>query len=188
MGEGPRWVDGCGGGEDLRFCWRGSWRRRVLDVGDGEGCTEQGDWFTSETWAGKAPCWRHDDFPYITVSEVFDAAAGVRVIARDCFMLETLSVHVRPKLRIQGVKSTPETPHHANPSQSRSSSRSGISSGSGSDNSSHDDEEHAEGPDGQEVQFTDGFWAELMGKGFICGDERWIVGEDRKGDVTILHF
>ncbi len=53
-------------------------------------------------WPGWAPCWRHEDFPYLTVTEMVDLAAGVRIAARHCFMLETLSVHVRPKIWVKG--------------------------------------------------------------------------------------
>jgi len=39
-----------------------------------------------------------------------------------------------------------------------------------------------------EVQFFDSMWGELMAKGHIAGDERWIVGEDEKGFVTVVRF
>jgi hypothetical protein len=155
QGDGPRWVDDCGGSGDdgMGFCWRGPrpGKRSSEDVADEE----------RESWPGRAPCWRHDDFPYLTVSEMFDPAAGVRISARHCFMLETLSVHVRPKLRVAGAD------------------WGGGFVGSGT---------RIEGPDGDEVQFGDEWWCELLGKGVICGDERWIVGEDEEGDITVLQF
>ncbi|KAL7798537.1 hypothetical protein V8C37DRAFT_368209 [Trichoderma ceciliae] len=239
IGEGPRWVDDCGGGGgvDLRFCCRSRWRRQMTEMdddddddensgrgnGDGNGdsstgaaCSPGRAWDHSETWPGRAPCWRHDDFPYVTISEIFDASAGVRIIARDCFMLETLSVHIRPKIRVQGVgangsKSTSsaygESRRRRRRRRRRSSSGSSSGSGSGSSSSSSNNTSHpnhtqnqnpymdtskggatTQGPDGQEVQFADDMWSEIMAKGFICGDERWLVGEDAKGDVTILVF
>lgn len=39
-----------------------------------------------------------------------------------------------------------------------------------------------------EVQFLDSMWGELMAKGYIAGDERWILGEDEKGFITIVRF
>lgn len=144
IGDGPRWVDECGGPNGspeygMSFCSRGR----------------------KDTWPGRAPCWRHDDFPYLTVSKVYDAEAGVRITARHCFMMETLSVHVRPQLCV-----TRDTERE-------------DGSGSG---------KKLQGPDGEEVQFEDGLWADLLGKGCIVGDERWVVGEDEGGDVTILMF
>ncbi|EGR52203.1 uncharacterized protein TRIREDRAFT_119607 [Trichoderma reesei QM6a] len=253
VGAGPRWVDDCGGGGgvNLRFCWRGRWRRDMTEMeededddndGDGEasvGGTDDDDdgdddkkrgiwsperaWSHSQTWPGRAPCWRHDDFPYVTLSEVFDAAAGVRVIARDCFMLETLSVHIRPKIRVQGVgpngaklvsrrassgtdtkKTTRTFTNTATPSPQivknsttttaitageRKSTATITSNTAARTSTSTSTTTTTQGPDGHEVQFADAMWSEMMGKGFICGDERWLVGEDiAKGDVTILVF
>ncbi|KAL7946349.1 hypothetical protein V8C42DRAFT_320335 [Trichoderma barbatum] len=240
IGEGPRWVDDCGGGGgvNLPFCWGGRWRRRMTGTDDNTydvSDDSSGDandsypspertWNHSQTWPGHAPCWRHDDFPYVTVSEVFDAQAGVRVIARDCFMLETLSVHIRPKIRIQGVGASSAKFAARGNSISRTSrrrrrrtrrpsaARPGSGSSSSSNNSSTSSHSHShqnqsqshtpdgnettgnkggtttQGPDGQEVQFADDMWSEMMAKGFISGDERWLVGEDAQGHVTILFF
>ncbi|KAH0494055.1 hypothetical protein TgHK011_000690 [Trichoderma gracile] len=246
VGAGPRWVDDCGGGGgvNLRFCWRGRWRRDMTEMeeedDDGIMAHDDGDddddddasggededdrnggvwsperaWSHSQTWPGRAPCWRHDDFPYVTLSEVFDAAAGVRVIARDCFMLETLSVHIRPKIRVQGVgsngakvvsrrassgtnpkatTSTTSASCHSNSSQTAAIGKNNSDSGAGKKNATAaaaaaGTTTTTHGPDGHEVQFADAMWSEMMAKGFICGDERWLVGEDNKGDVTILVF
>ena len=155
LGDGPAWRDECGGKEtnddgenvDTSFCWR---RQRQHDAND--------------EWPGRAPCWRHDDYPYLSVSEVFDVAAGVRVTARQCFMMETLSVHVRPRLQL--CVETDSSVDWKKPMGGRMS----------------------KGPSGWEVQFADDMWSEVMGKGCIFGDERWIVGEDRQGDVTVLFF
>jgi hypothetical protein len=45
-----------------------------------------------------------------------------------------------------------------------------------------------EGPGGHEVQFADDLWCELLEKGFICGDEHRLLGEDRDGNITIVQF
>ncbi|QYT01067.1 F-box domain-containing protein [Trichoderma simmonsii] len=235
IGEGPRWVDDCGGGGgvNLPFCCDGRWARRLAGADDniydasdeslGDGNEKAWNSNHSHTWPGRAPCWRHDDWPYVTLSEVFDAAAGVRVIARECFMLETLSVHIRPKIRIQGIGESGAKFTARGTTMSRTSRRrkrrtrrpsiarsGGSSSGSSSSTTSHQGQNQApegnetaasssssnsgkggvttQGPDGQEVQFADDVWPEMMAKGFICGDERWLVGEDAKGDVTIIVF
>jgi hypothetical protein len=31
-------------------------------------------------------------------------------------------------------------------------------------------------------------WKQLLGKGKIAGDERWVVGEDTEGRITIVRF
>ncbi|OTA07431.1 hypothetical protein A9Z42_0083250 [Trichoderma parareesei] len=242
VGAGPRWVDDCGGGGgvNLRFCWRGRWRRDMTEMdededdgimphdddGDGEGSVGGDDdkrgiwsperaWSHSQTWPGRAPCWRHDDFPYVTLSEVFDAAAGVRVIARDCFMLETLSVHIRPKIRVQGVgpngaklvsrrassgtdtkKTTttmttttftntatpsPQTQTPIEKNSTTTTAAAAITEGGRKSTATTSNTAArtsttttTQGPDGHEVQFADAMWSEMMGKGFICGDERWL--------------
>lgn len=160
-------------------------------------------------WPGWAPCWRHEEFPYLTVGEVVDFRAGVRIAARHCFMLETLSVHVRPSLSlsVRGILGDGD----ASSSSSLGSSRGGEGRGRGG---SVDDQvsgrlramnqssgaSMARGTGGkkkarmrasggsEEVQFPDEMWDELLGRGYICGDERWLVGEDQEGRVTIARF
>lgn len=46
---------------------------------------------------------------------------------------------------------------------------------------------HMIGP-GYEVSLRDDLWQQLLGKGKICGDERWLVGENAKQEVVIAHF
>ncbi|KAK4116368.1 hypothetical protein N656DRAFT_841848 [Canariomyces notabilis] len=116
---------------------------------------------------GLAPCWRHEDFPYLTVTQIVDFAAGVRVTARDCFMLETMSVHVRPAVSVEGTGSPSDTEDDAG-RRRRSNVRA-----------------HARC---KELPFPDGMWSELMAKGHIAGDERWIVGEDYEGRITVVRF
>ncbi|RFU77938.1 f-box domain-containing, partial [Trichoderma arundinaceum] len=38
IGEGPRWVEDCGGGGgvNLRFCWRSRWRRQMTETNDND--------------------------------------------------------------------------------------------------------------------------------------------------------
>ncbi|KAL2257077.1 hypothetical protein VTK26DRAFT_690 [Humicola hyalothermophila] len=130
-------------------------------------------------WPGWAPCWRHDEFPYLTVAEMVDFAAGVRVTARHCFMLETLSVHVRPAVSVRGMESAADLgPDEA-----------GIGSGraSGGRRRRASTEKLVTGR-GCEVRFPDKMWSELIAKGQIAGDERWIIGEDEGGRITIVRF
>lgn len=49
--------------------------------------------------------------------------------------------------------------------------------------------ERLDGPTREgEVPFANNFWNSLLGKGYICGSERWVVGEDAVGDITIVYF
>ena len=131
-------------------------------------------------WPGWAPCWRHEDFPYLTVAEMVDFAAGVRVTARHCFMLETLSVHVRPAVSVKGTQ--PTTVDSSNGSDVAESSNTNV----------RRRRRASTGKSGigrvDEVQFSDNMWSELVAKGHIAGDERWIIGEDEKKRITILRF
>ncbi|KAJ3518277.1 hypothetical protein NM208_g14574 [Fusarium decemcellulare] len=40
----------------------------------------------------------------------------------------------------------------------------------------------------QEEFFQERIWEEMMARGHISGDERWVVGEDSEGDITVLRF
>jgi hypothetical protein len=84
------------------------------------------------------------------MSEMVDDAAGVRIVARQCFMVEALSVFVLPRISVQ--------------------------------------KEDEDGHEDSEVRFADHMWGELMGKGRICGDERFVVGENMEGKLTIVRF
>ncbi|KAI2621103.1 hypothetical protein GGR54DRAFT_600225 [Hypoxylon sp. NC1633] len=141
-GVGPRWVDECcaDGDVHMSFCPRAGSLSRVLARPPSN---------FDGTWPGWAPCWRHEEFPYLTVSEVVDAGAGVRMVARQCFMMEALSSFVLPKICLEEDQDEEETP---------------------------------------EVRFPDEMWEDLLAKGKIAGDERWVVGEDSKGKVTIVRF
>lgn len=211
---GPIWVDYCGANGDvnMNFCWRvadanGTGRPRTASGGASPQPAEdrsredlndqqprprapknpvgwpwsQGETalskptFASESnrWPGLAPCWRHEDFPYLTVTEMVDFAAGVRVAARRCFMLETLSAHVKPTVTFDATNRSPADLDNGGGGRStrrRSSSGGAVSARS------------------NEVHFPDHMWSELVAKGHIAGDERWIVGEDERGRITIVRF
>ncbi|KAJ4420035.1 hypothetical protein N0V82_004607 [Gnomoniopsis sp. IMI 355080] len=228
IAHGPAWLDKCGANGDvnLSFCSRldapsyfqptdtafytsgspGLWN------GTPPPGTRVRTTFTEEIraamhaspvrWPGWAPCWRHEEFPYLTVSEMVDFKAGVRVTARYCFMLETLSVHARPSLSIGGlgglsgaassVNSTTlvaqenniedtevlqTVPAHFN--GKLKAARKHEKRKAGEENEMDEDDE---------VQFADEMWDKLLGKGYICGDERWLIGEDREGSITIARF
>ncbi|ORY56710.1 uncharacterized protein BCR38DRAFT_355529 [Pseudomassariella vexata] len=177
VGMGPRWVEECcaDGDVHMSFCPRSgsvAKLRRDEEASDhpsGSAATSsssslsdpssspsgrEGDQnsVTYTNHPSQAPCWRHEEFPYLTVSEVVDAKAGIRIVARQCFMMETLSVFIVPRISVQEA---------------------GLD---------------GEGEESGEVRFADGMWAELMGKGVICGDERWVVGEDGDGRVTVVRM
>lgn len=178
IGDGPLWTDDCGGLSDGNYtmspCWRGQ-RRRAYARLMGE-----------EEWPGRAPCWRHDDFPYLTVSEVNDVAAGVRISARHCFMMETLSVHMKPKLCVHGVESA--VPWSDTSSSSSTASDKADKKLGGAQRRKAKKKRSSDGPEGREVQFDDTIWGQVMGNGVMVGDERWLIGEDGKGKITILYF
>lgn len=46
---------------------------------------------------------------------------------------------------------------------------------------------HMTGP-GYEVSLRDDLWQQLIVKGKICGDERWLIGENANQEVVIVHF
>lgn len=143
----------------------------------------------SARWPGWAPCWRHEDFPYLTVAEMVDFAAGVRVTARHCFMLETLSVHVRPAVAVKGIAAADRGSDDA-----AGGGRASVDARTGSDKpgTGRRRGSSTSGKGGsrrcEEVQFPDEMWSELVASGHIAGDERWIVGEDEKGRITIVRF
>lgn len=168
-------------------------------------------------WAGWAPCWRHEDFPYLSVGEVVDFRAGVRITARHCFMLETLSVHVRPSISVVELGVGGDGDDEPGQDEGGSSSDGGgggadasavarmarlerkLRSGmarrklrkrkvklgvDGGDGGQDDDGEGGH----EEVQFADDMWDRLLGKGCISGDERWLIGEDGKGTLSVVRF
>ncbi len=208
--SGPMWVDSCDANEDPPFesCWRvkdadgtpfatnpteavefalprGS---RLEDVSNEQWpqlSTNPMGWPwtlggmrsprlagspSTARWPGWAPCWRHENFPYLTVAEMVDFAAGVRVTARHCFMLETLSVHVRPAVAVKTPAEVTVDRDDGPSARRRASDAKYVAMRS------------------KEINFRHSIWPELVAKGHIAGDERWIVGEDEGGRVTIVRF
>ncbi|KAJ4394676.1 hypothetical protein N0V93_003895 [Gnomoniopsis smithogilvyi] len=227
--HGPPWLDKCGANGDVNLSFCSRLDKPSYFHSTDASCTSSGGspgiWngflpgsrtpnFTQEIraainasptrWPGWAPCWRHEEFPYLTVSEMVDFKAGVWVTARHCFMLETLSVHARPSLSIRGpgvgssaassVKSASTVQEiDAGLTQSVNTRLNGkLKAGEndkrkgGRERSVRGGEDEMGGDD--EVQFADEMWDRLLGKGFICGDERWLIGEDREGSITIVRF
>lgn len=236
--HGPRWLDQCGANGDvnLSFCSRldrPSWAhapaasRSSGSPGIWNGSLPTPTGRTAPTtlemraaalhappvrWAGWAPCWRHEEFPYLTVSEMVDFKAGVRVTARHCFMLETLSVHARPSLSVRGLGVVSRAPSPASTASSmgeeendaglapreqsintrlnrklKAGRDNGKKQRAGEERSARTAAASEAGGDG-EVQFADELWDRLLGKGYICGDERWLIGEDREGSITVVRF
>ncbi|KAI1137007.1 hypothetical protein F5Y05DRAFT_94258 [Hypoxylon sp. FL0543] len=152
-GVGPRWFDECcaDGDVHMSFCPRAGSLSRILGNRSNRLAGAGG------AWPGWAPCWRHEEFPYLTVSDAVDAGAGVRVVARQCFMMEALSSFVMPKISVQEERE-------------------------GGDLGEEERDQVSE------VQFPDQMWWELLAKGKIVGDERWVIGEDGLGRITIVRF
>lgn len=46
---------------------------------------------------------------------------------------------------------------------------------------------HMTGP-GCEVSLRDDLWQQLLGKGKIFGDERWLIGENANEEVVVVRF
>lgn len=147
-----------------------------------------------QRWPGWAPCWRHEDFPYLTVAEMVDFAAGVRITARHWFMLEMVSVHVRPgNISVKGV-STSATEEEddvieAGPSASANRpARTSYQKKAMEKKKRRSSSNATATGKSEEVRFADDMWSELVHKGYLAGDERWVLGEDEKGRITIVRF
>jgi hypothetical protein len=39
-----------------------------------------------------------------------------------------------------------------------------------------------------EISLKDNLWQNLLGKGKICGNERWLIGENNDQELVILRF
>ncbi|KAL7923983.1 hypothetical protein ACQKWADRAFT_288454 [Trichoderma austrokoningii] len=190
IGDGPRWVDECRGGTEANIqpSRRSSWRVHAADTYDED--SDDGEtrrWARhAETWPGRAPCWRHVDFPYLTMSEVLDVPAGIRVVARNCFMLAIISTFPLDKIYIQGV----------NKDGSIQRAKKARPSGSGSHSIpflNHSAQlavaRQSQGrKEDREIPFGTKMWPQIMSRGSIFGDERWLLGETPLGDVLILVF
>ncbi|KAK6227011.1 f-box domain-containing protein [Colletotrichum tabaci] len=137
-GTGPRWVNECGadGDAESSFCPAARAPPQTTAAA------------AVPIWPGRAPCWRHEEFPYLTVAESVDAAAGVRVCGRQCFTMETVSVNVGGSAPAAGAEAAVRC----------------------------------------ETQFEDDMWKTVLKGAALAGDERWIVGEDAAGDVSVVRF
>ncbi|KAK2593909.1 hypothetical protein QQS21_008371 [Conoideocrella luteorostrata] len=193
LSDGPVWADECGGSNRLQFCRIGP---RKIHKRDRIAFNLIQTSIEMETWPGRAPCWRHDDFPFLTLSAVYDAEAGVRFSARRCFMMELLSVHTKPQLCVKGVDVALVDDSSSSSGGSSSEREPGQPShrtlprplDSAKTKRRRRRTRSLGGPYGKELHFKDSLWDDMMGKGYMCGDERWLVWENRNGDVTILSF
>ncbi|GKT42102.1 uncharacterized protein ColSpa_02283 [Colletotrichum spaethianum] len=158
-GTGPRWVHECGADGDAERSFCPAARSRPCSTAE-------------TTWPGKAPCWRHEEFPYLTVAEFVDAGAGVRVCGRRCFTMETVSV---------SVNGSHGRGHQGDGETSRDTTGAGAVSADKPDAA-------AETAVRKEVQFEDDMWKTLMKGAALAGDERWVIGEDATGDVSVVRF
>lgn len=41
---------------------------------------------------------------------------------------------------------------------------------------------------GYEISLRDDLWQQLLAKGKICGDERWLIGENMNQEIVVVHF
>ncbi|KAK1600372.1 F-box domain-containing protein [Colletotrichum navitas] len=145
-GAGPRWVHECGADGDAERSFCPVARSRPGAAAE-------------TAWPGRAPCWRHEEFPYLTVAEAVDAAAGVRVCGRRCFAMTTVSASVD-----DGGRRRDDAPGEGEASAGAETAVRG------------------------EAQFDDDMWKTLMKGAALAGDERWVIGEDTAGDVSVVRF
>lgn len=118
-----------------------------------------------------------------------DSRAGVRITARHCFLLELLSTHVRPSLSLS-VRPSPSPPVSPSPSlpSSPSEPRRRRAAKAKTKAKHKDAPTRGSRPDVAEAQFEDDMWDELVDGGYICGEERWLIGQDRAKRITIVRF
>ncbi|CAH0049639.1 unnamed protein product [Clonostachys solani] len=175
---GPKWVDECGCeviGDSLSSLSRGG----TLLPHQAERI------FDPPSWPGRAPCWRHRLYPWLTLSEVLDADAGIRIAARHS-LYNHREPELQPVLFVQGVDAS-----HFRDIETPGSSALDEKNGDTEDvNQKVNDTlgKKRDGRDGYEVQFSPYYWGRLMTKGTIYGDERWLMGEGENGTITILQF
>lgn len=103
-------------------------------------------------------CWRHESFPYITLSQAHDTAAGVRFKASQFFGRKVITVSFPPGIYPYHSDKRPETPCESHSLMN------------------------------EDVSFFWGRFDSLMAKGRIYGDERWLIGEDKNGHLNVLRF
>lgn len=115
----------------------------------------------------KAPCWRHGRFPEHVVAEAVDEGAGVRVYAAWMWTMEQSGGLELARL----VACVP---------------RAGAVARTGAAGES--EEKAFEKMRPVEVEMEQGLFTRLAGRGKICGDERWLVGDDGAGNVVVCRF
>lgn len=125
-----------------------------------------------------------------------DFAAGVRITARHCFMLETVSVCVRNAC----ISVKPGLPLHMEVGEKDGEEDDNYNNNNNDDdrrserkkenrNKGHKGGKGSKRGRGEEVQFADEMWSQLVGKrGYLAGDERWVLGEDEEGRITVVRF
>ncbi|KAH6898549.1 hypothetical protein B0T10DRAFT_555857 [Thelonectria olida] len=182
VGYGPRYLEECDAtGRLCVSCWN---RTTTCIRQNGRG---------PPTKPTLAPCWRHDDFPFVTVSQVLDADAGVRISARQCFKLRRLSVQIPPETRRvfenDHQRERDKRPRSGGWEITRAHFA-GMTEWSDMEIEALEGmHERLDGPNRKdEVPFSNNLWNSLLGKGFISGSERWVVGEDAVGDITVVCF
>lgn len=106
----------------------------------------------------KPQCWRHESFPYVTVSQAHDAAAGVRFKAIQFFRRQDITVSFPPGIY----------PHQTDKWEEQLLRKHPLGN--------------------EQLSFFLGTFDSLTAKGCIYGDERWLVGEDTDGYINVLQF
>ncbi|KAI0478706.1 hypothetical protein GGR56DRAFT_335618 [Xylariaceae sp. FL0804] len=132
---------------------------------------------TTASWPGWAPCWRHEEFPYLTVADAVDWGAGVRFAARQCFMMEVLSAFVQPRISVEEEGEVQDGGGGEEEEEKKKTKK-----------KKKKEKEEAGGGEAREIGFADDMWAELMANGTVAGDERWLVGADGTGRITVARF
>lgn len=110
----------------------------------------------------RTPCWRHDEFPFLHVAQVFDAAAGVRITARTDLVNTSNAIYSHTRYRALRVESKVEAVYTAAGTR--------------------------DGDEDVPVLFAGHVWDDVMARRVLAGDERWVVGESVRGMLTVLLF
>lgn len=137
------------------------------DLPSVESCRRSG--MAGRRWPGGAPCWRHQKWPWIADADIVDAAAGVRISAYTIYKgsmgVDTIDHDVFVALRNTLLKDDGDHPNDMAAKWMRHNEPSSVWD-----------------------KFSHNFWTQLMGKGFISGDERWVIGQDSEGHIAIMTF
>ena len=115
-------------------------------------------------WPGYAPCWRHDVFPFLTVAQVLDFGARVRISARVWLMYTVVEAP------LVTLNVPPPGPRRQD------------------DDVDIDDDDDDEPRRPEMVELHPDWVHHMMAAGTMAGDERWIIGQDNSGRIAILRF